>query len=737
MPLKITPILLGFLCLAFTIWLQISDVKAVKLWVTQLNNFAYDMQLRTSLHEANIDGNLPIAIVDIDDKSLKEQGRWPWSRKKMAQLVTELFQKGATIIALDLIFPESENNIATEVISHLKKIPHFSPSLIKNMISLENVFNHDQLFAQSLELGDSVLGITFLNNEQAEQGSLPQALLTLNSSSAQRLNILESRNYLGNLPLLQKAAKSGGFINAFPDEDGIIRHAQLIIRNKNNVYPSLSLEAARLYLLSQSTDLIIVKKRKYQALEGIRFDQQTIPTDAKGQILIPFRGMQGSFPYLSATDIINKKINESEIKDKIIFIGTSAVGLGDLHATAVQNIYPGVEIHASVAAGVLQNHFPYHPAWAPGAEFITLIFIGLVLGIIFPYQGLGKLLLTAIMTSILLFRIDGLLWEKYGIVLSASLPLLLIIFQAIANIAYGYLIEGRRRELLKSMFGQYVPSAHVDQMLKQKGDYGFSGETRKMTILFADIRNFTTISEKLDAVQLKNMLNQFFTPMTQIIFQRNGTIDKYVGDMIMAFWGAPIEDDKHATHAIEAAMDMQAAVIRLREQFINQYNVELKIGIGINTGEVNVGDMGSEFRRSYTVLGDNVNLASRLEGLSKFYQVGIIVGENTYNDCRYDFVFKPLDKVKVKGKDIAVNVFEPISIREACTQEIKKELSRYEEGLHFYYAQEWDKAEQIMMELRYQYPQCYVYTLYLMRINELRNNPPKEAWNGVYISKTK
>lgn len=730
---KPIPICLGLACLLFAIWLQLTKVPAIHSWVNQFNNIAYDIQLRAMHNTARIDPQLPISIVEIDDKSLKEQGRWPWSRNKMADLLNKLFEMGATVVAFDSIFPEPEQNIVDALI----KQPGLPPAVVQSLIMIKQQFDYDRQFASSLAKGDSVLGIAFHADAQAAQGILPAPIITLSPEESKQLVLLNREYYTANLPLLQKAAKSGGFVNSFPDGDGIIRRVPLIIRHHDKIYPSLALEAARLYILAQETELIIENYGAARVVEGLRLDQQIIPTDDKGQVLIPFRGPQGSFPYISATDILTNKVSPDAVKNRIIFVGGTATGLGDLHATSMQSVYAGVEVHANIAAGIINNNFSYYPAWASGAELVGTVIIGLICAIIFPYLGPGWLLASTILASTGLFQLNTLLWQKQNIILSVGIPIILIILQAVLNLAYGYLLEGRRREELKSMFGQYVPKEHVDEMLRKKGDYGFYGESREMSVLFADIRNFTTISEKLEAAKLKEMLNHFFTPMTEIIFNHQGTIDKYVGDMIMAFWGAPLTDSLHAKHAIEAAIDMQNSVNNITADFKKLYGIEVKIGIGINSGLVNVGDMGSKFRRAYTVLGDNVNLASRLEGLSKYYGVGIVVGEATRNLCIDDFVFKPLDRVKVKGKDIAVEVYEPICASSDATEVLLAELSRYQEALDYYYAQQWQPAETLLTELAYLSPEVYIYKLYLSRIAELKSSHLPADWDGVFISKTK
>jgi adenylate cyclase len=307
-----------------------------------------------------------------------------------------------------------------------------------------------------------------------------------------------------------------------------------------------------------------------------------------------------------------------------------------------------------------------------------------------------------------------------------------VVVLAMLNMIYGYLFESRRREQLKQIFGQYVPPGHIDNMLKTQGrEYGLQGEEREMTVLFADIRNFTTISEPMKVTELKIMLNDFFTPMTQVVFDNKGTIDKYVGDMIMAFWGAPLRDADHAHNAINAALAMQEQVARLKPVFAERNWPEVNIGIGLNSGVMNVGDMGSKFRRNYTILGDAVNLGSRLESLTKFYGVKIMVSEQTCTN-QNDFVFRQLDRVQVKGKKIGINIYEVVCRKVDLNDALQAELVLHEQALQFYFNQQWDKANELFKRLSTDYPDSVLYRLYLERIAEFQQTPPEFNWDGVY-----
>ncbi len=692
-------------------WSELTSNGIVREAVQRLDDMGYDLKLRAAALSNAKQANSAIVIVDIDEKSLKEQGRWPWPRNKIAELITKTQAAGATVIALDMGFPEPEPNIAALV---LAKLP---PPLLKtNSMLMQKIlpqFDYDQMLAQSIKNGETVLGMTFHDVATVTTGPRPQPVMTLNNSDAQKLILPHMSGYTNNIALLNQAAKSTGFINAFADSDGIIRHAALLLHYQNGIYPSLALEAARLYLLSD-IKLDMQRENNVITIDAIQLGKQIIPTDIRGRVLIPFRGPAGSFPYFSATDILNNRLPANALLNKLVFMGTSAFGLGDLQSTAVGSAYPGVEIHANIAAGILANHFPKEPTWLSGAELIFTILMGLLFSCLFPLLAPRGLIISVITIPAFLILANSMLFEKTAIVASVAVPILLIIILATLNMAFGYLLESRRRDQLKNIFGQYLAPAYIEELLKQNSKNTLAGESREMTVLFSDIRSFTSLSEKMAAADIKALLNLFFTPMTKIIFECNGTIDKYVGDMIMAFWGAPLPDAKHPRQAIIAALAMQAKVRELNPLFIERGLPALKIGIGINTGLMNVGDMGSEFRRAYTVIGDTVNLASRLESLTKYYGVDIIAGEQTYAN-QPDFVFRKLDYVRVKGKEIAVTIYEPLCTRQDLTPALQEELAQYEQALGCYFNKQWQQAIDLFKALVEKYPDSRLYSIYLAR----------------------
>lgn len=726
---KRIPFIIGLLLLAIAIWLQMTSVYFINHFITRLENLAYDIQLRAYMLTHKDEWQPSVAIVDIDDISLAKEGRWPWPREKIAKLIENLRTSGVVVVAFDVIFPEKQNNIADQVYQELKKENLAIPAMDPLFQKIYPTFDNDSKFAKSISHMEVVLGISFLPTLQTE-GLLPAPAFVLKTPEEKNLGFINAPGYLANVPMLQNAAKSAGFINVFPDDDGIIRRVPVLVRYQDKLYPSLALEAVRLYLLAQM-NLMTANYNGQLRLEGVKLGDHVIPTDAESNAIITFRGGSFSFPYYSASDILNNTIPPNVLNGKIVFIGTSATGEGDLKATAIQNVYPGVEIQATVADGILSENFSYKPAWALGAEIFLTILLGLICIFFFPYLGPRSLSIFIILIPVLLIYSNSYLWEKTGLIISIFIPMSLCVLLALGNMIYGYLFETRKREKLKDMFGQYVPTRHIDEMLTNTGELALSGETRELTVLFADIRNFTSLSEPLTASQLKEMLNAFFTPMTEIIFKYRGTIDKYIGDMIMAFWGAPLKDKFHARHAISAALEMQQAVKNLKVIFAAKGWAEINIGIGINTGLMDVGDMGSTFRRNYTVLGDAVNLGSRVESLTKYYGVANIVTEFTHANQSF-FIFRKLDRVRVKGKKHGIEIYEVIDYVKKVPEELKKEIDRYHTALDYYFTQQWEKAAALFIELAREKPDEKLYQLYVTRVNNFQINPPPADWDGIY-----
>ncbi|MDZ7787972.1 MAG: adenylate/guanylate cyclase domain-containing protein [Halofilum sp. (in: g-proteobacteria)] len=461
-----------------------------------------------------------------------------------------------------------------------------------------------------------------------------------------------------------------------------------------------------------------------------------IPVDEQGAVLVPYRGPQHSFPYVSAADILDGTADPSILEDRIVLVGATAAGLLDLRSTPVQNVYPGVEVHANIVSGILDGRIKRRPAYLLGYEFIVLAVLGIGLTALLPL--LTPLWLSAAIIGItaLVVSTNVMAWTGADLVLPLASPLVLVALLSIFHVAWGFFVETRGKRQLAKLFGQYIPPELVEEMDKAPEEISLAGESREMTVLFSDVRGFTGISENLEPSELTRLMNAFLTPMTRIIHQHRGTIDKYMGDAIMAFWGAPLADSDHARHAVHAAWEMQRTMRALQPQFEREGWPPLEVGIGLNSGLMNVGNMGSEFRMAYTALGDAVNLGSRLEGLTRTYGVDMIVSEST-RQAVPEFEFRELDVVRVKGKDRPVAIHEPIGPIDEVDRETRKAIKRYHAALGKYRQCDWDAAEREIFSLSREYPDDTVYAMYLDRIMHFRNNPPPDDWDGVFTHQTK
>lgn len=728
---KLIPILIGFLITFGAILIQVKPPLIVGTIIQRLDNLVYDIRQKAMLHKSSLQ-DVPIVIVDVDEKSLKAEGHWPWSRDKIASLVDHLRKQGVIVVAFDELFPEPEPNVAAETLKRLQSMGQQNAALANQVKQLIPGFDNDRIFADSVKQVDTILGIFFNNSSNLPDGLLPQPILTLTTPEQKKLIITSMKSYTANIPLLQQAAQHGASISILPDEDGIIRRYSLLIRRNDQIYPSLALEAIRQYLLLDTIKLHTNMIGNINAVDSVQLGDVNIPTDQKSNVLILFQGPAFTFPYYSATDVLHDNIPTNKLQNTIAFIGTSAVGLGDLQATPIQSVYPGVEIHADVAASILQKFFLYRPAWAAGAELATLLLFGIILSLVFPFMGPLWIAIISLLSLSTLISLSTWLWRVDGLVLPLVLSCVLIITLTLFNTAYGFFTENKRRDELKRAFSEYVPAAHIDQIINTKNIAGFEGEKRDMTALFMDIRSFTTISEKLSITEIKQMLNFFFTEMTGVLFKHDGTIDKYVGDMVMAFWGAPLQDQHHAQHGVAAALEMKSTMYAIRPKLREMNLPEISVGIGLNSGPMNVGDMGSKYRRSYTVLGDAVNLASRLEGLTKFYHVTIIIGQETYKELT-GYLCRQLDRVKVKGKELAIDIYEPLCLKENANPELITEVELYTQALNCYFEQKWQLAIEHFSKLHEQYSDQFIYTLYLERIDKFMKNPPTPDWDGSWV----
>ena len=729
-------LILGAFLLHVGKWVRVDALDA-------LEQFAYDQRLRLTISDTVDDR---IVIVDIDERSLAAEGRWPWARDKLALLMDQLFDNyGVAMVGFDVVFPERDESSGLKILEELAQ-GDFSadPAFRSKVAELEPALNYDAIFARSLEDRSIVLGYFFNRGVEEDThsraGVLPEPLFRPGSFKGRNVRFEMANGFGANLPELQAAATGAGHFNPAVDSDGKVRSVPMLFEFDGAYYESLSLAMARRFMKVDRVEPGYVEGTRagssYSGLEWLQVGPRHIPVDASVRSLVPFRGRKGSFPYLSATDVLHGEADAADLRNRIVLIGTSAPGLLDLRATPIQEVYPGVEVHANMIAGILDGNIKKNPAYTLGAEFVLVAASGLFMALLLP---LLSPLWGTVATVVLLFGVvttNVFIWHNQNLVLPLATGVVLLFVMYLFSVTYALFVETRGKRQLAGLFGQYVPPELVDEMSENPQAFSFEGESRELTVLFSDVRNFTNISEGLEPQELSQLMNEYLTPMTRIIHEHRGTIDKYMGDAIMAFWGAPLHDGDHAQHAMEASMEMLKQLNVLQEEFQAKGWPPIRIGIGLNTGPMNVGNMGSEFRAAYTVLGDAVNLGARLEGLTKGYGVELIVNESTMKAVP-EYVYRELDRVRVKGKDKPVTIYEPVGLRKQVDKSVRDEIKLYDQALKLYRAKNWDMAELQFLNLQKSSPERALYQLYSERIVHYRQDPPPDPWDGVFTYLTK
>jgi adenylate cyclase len=711
--------------------LHIANILHVP-FLEALENQSYDARLKQLLPYP---AEKQVVIIDIDEKSLGTLGHWPWNRNVMASIVDILFDHyQIKALGFDIVFAEADEDDAAMLLRQMANGPlKNDKAFLSEYSKAAQIIHRDARFSRSLENRNTILG--FVMDTGTHKGMLPRPAGILDRSTTGRIPFVISRGYTANLKILQKNAQGAGFFdNPLLDNDGVYRRIPLLQQYESALYESLALALTRAVLGSPDIEIIVESSSEDTneiLLEWIKIGDIRIPVDERAGVLVPYIGKQKSFTYLSAVDILNKIIPVDVLRGKIALLGTSAAGLHDLRTTPLEAAYPGVEIHANIIQGILDQTILYQPGYTAALEFILLLTLGLTLIFLLPL--LSPLWGLIVSSSLLILLITGNLaiWSSYRLVLPIASPVLFIILMYTLHMTYGFFVENRNKRKLTHLFGQYVPPALVDEISRKMEDIKLDGEIREMSVLFSDVRNFTTISEDMAPEQITRLINSILTPLTEVIHQQRGTIDKYMGDAVMAFWGAPLEDAEHARHALTAAINMIQRINQLKAEFAAQGWPEISIGIGINSGEMNVGNKGSAFRVDYTVLGDAVNLASRLEGLTRIYDVDIIAGENTRHAVP-EFTFRELDRVRVKGKNKTITIYEPLGPTKTIDEFERKELERFHLGLEYYRQCKWDNAEQILSSLGNADPQRKIYRIYLDRIDHYRGQPPADDWDGSF-----
>jgi len=725
----------------------------VKL-IAQLENIIYDARTRLTM-PLGVDER--VVILDIDERSLQEVARWPWPRDVMARIVRTLFETyQVAIVGFDVVFAEADYSSGIRSLDALareqmKGVPEFREIYQRLRPALDN----DGQFAEAIKGRLVVLGYYLSSEEGAKRiATIPPPVLPKGTFSGRNISFTAWDGYGGNLAAFTQNAASAGHFNPVVDFDGVVRRVPIIAQLDGAYYEALSLAVVRAMIGSPKVEAGFASQglmqRGYAGLEWLKAGALTIPVDDSASALVPFRGPKGSFPYISLADVLAQKVKPERLKGRVALVGTTAPGLLDLRSTPVGSVYPGVEIHANLIAGMLDRlglqlaDLPHRPAYIPeqpaymlGAEVLLLAIVGLALAAAIPLVSALWATLASLAGAALAAGLSLGLWSEAAIVLPLASSLLMIALLYTINMAYGYFVESRSKRQFTELFGQYVPPELVDKMAEDPEQYSMEGKSEDLTVLFSDIVGFTSISESLEPRELATFINEYLTAMSLVIRAHGGTLDKYIGDAIMAFWGAPVADPDHARDGVRAALAMQVELERInREIFRPRGWPQIHVGIGLNSGVMRVGDMGSKIRRAYTVMGDPVNLGSRLEGLTREYGVGILLGEETRRRAS-GFVYREIDRVKVKGKDEPVAIFEPLGREGEVDKSLIEELRLWHQCLKQYRARDWDHAEMSLLNLTRVNPQAKLYAEFAERIAALRRTPPEPGWDGVTAFRTK
>jgi adenylate cyclase len=680
-----------------------------------------------------------VAIVDIDEYSISRFGQWPWPRYRVALLLKKIQLAGALSVGNDILFGEPDGT---------------SPMVIKKMLKRDlqvdigfkglpdELMDNDQLLANVLGTGPFVLGYSFVFQADGVPVLEVPGLPVLKTSEVRSKGAGQGGDFLTQafrvippLPQLLEKSAHAGFMNTLTDGDGVLRRVPLMISWKGKIYPHLSLATLLVALKGKVPDPILKVTRG--GIESIKIGSTIIPLEANGSMLVNYKGPRHTFPYIPAGHVLEDKLTPGALKNKVVFLGSSAAGLMDIRVSPLDEVFPGVEVNATIVDNILNQEFIQRPDWVPGLEFLAILLWGIVTTILIGWAGSWLTLpVTAALGAGVWY--GGLFCLKtYHIWVSPFFPLVVLgINFSVLNLFKFWFSEQKKR-FYRSAFSKYVSKAVVDQISDSPEKMSLEGEEKQITIMFADIRSFTSLSERLSPTQVTMLLHDYFTPVTRSIIKNHGTLDKFIGDAVMCFWNAPLDVKNHEALAVKTGFEMLAALVELNRVFIDKYGIQIDIGIGIHSGKCRVGNMGSDDLFDYTIIGDNVNLTSRLEGLTKFYGVKLLVSDFMVTKLSLPMQFQELDRVRVKGKNEPVGIYTVYLPAVGEEKRLGAELQAYEQGLVAYKAKHFENAHEIFKTLCQQYPERKVNQIYMERSAFFIENPPDADWDGVFTHQTK
>jgi len=707
--------------------------------LAQMESWAFDERMKALMSREKDNG---VVIVDVDEESIAELGQWPWPRGKIAEIVDVLFDHyQIEVLTFDIAFPESDRADDLRLLNEIEVLAKSSNQLTEfDFVGKRKEIDRDRVLAESFIGRKVVLGFVLDYDDSVPEntvssrsvGFLPK---NVNGGNSGELGMYELNSYVGNLEMFQQtASNAGNFHPVSVDVDGKIRNVPILLNHEGKIYESLSSATVRTMLQIDGYNFYDVGN----GVEALYLGNVKIPVGEYFTATVPYRGGARTFDYISAIDVLNKKIPKERLESVVVLFGTTAAGLHDFRVTPVQENYPGVEIHANLISGMLTDTMLTKPNELKQdlLQVFVLLIIAILMTIYMPKLSVIQGFLVTVILGAAVIFINLFAWKNHNYIYQIMPSMVLLIGLYISHLLYGAFIESRRKQQLSKLFGQYVSPKLVEYMEEDLSSYSMDPKDQELTVMFADIQGFTKLSEDLGVEQVTKVLNEFLTMMTEVIQGRRGTIDKYMGDAIMAFWGAPVDDPEHAQHALDTAFEMLEKMKELNARLVEQGLPKFLIRIGLNTGNMSVGDMGSRFRRAYTVIGDEVNLASRIEGLTRIYGVSIIIGENTRKKLK-ETVCLELDRVIVKGKDNAVSIYQPIGLLSAMTEQQEQLLTQNTKAIEAYREQNWGLAELLFLDLKENYPDNMTFSVYLERINQYKLDPPPFDWDGAHRYLTK
>jgi adenylate cyclase len=696
-----------------------------------------------------------IVIVAIDQKTEDVLGRWPFPRSYFADAVDDLREAGARVIAFDINFPQPDQNSALQALTKVKRdydaqVSGSAKGRFRAQLgAMLQEADNDKKFAEALSgYPNAILGYFFLTNKEATASQNPERVKDfLNYLSFQAYPQivhpefgkffagLDFPSVSPNLGQFALYAKNFGYFNVIPDPDGTVRKVPVIARFQGNYYPSLDIAAALAYENLSLDKVAVVFNRN--GLAGIDFGKESIPTDPEGYALIDYRGPSNTYPHYSLADVVKHRLPPDVFRDKLVLIGPTAVGIGDFAVTPFQQYdFPGVEVHANLIDNILNGQFIRRGLWEnlTDISFILLFSLGagILLSIVSPTRATAVVIL--FLGFFLWLAFD--LFANHRIWIAVFLPTATLTTNYAAIISYRFFFEEREKKKVRGVFQQYLAPSLINQLLDNPDLVQLGGEEKELSVMFTDIRGFTSLSEGLSPSKLVELLNEYLSEMTDTIFKHWGTLDKYIGDAIMAFWGAPYPQPDHAERACRAALQMMDTLQKLQAGWESEGRPRIDIGVGINSGPVLVGNMGSKRRFNYTIMGDNVNLASRLEGLNKAFATHLIISEFTYEQVRGKLIARELDFIRVKGKKKPVKIYELLASIEEF-EHYRNLIERFSAGLEMYRSAQWESAIEVFEGLRRDYPDDGPSAVFLERCRDYVLEPPLGVWDGVHVMTTK